>query len=79
MPLFNKIDWRGIGRTVVVELLVLFALGFAVVRYVEWSSDVAYAEFMNATKPSASEPNHSGEFSTATRPVKVRSACPGKG
>jgi hypothetical protein len=79
MPLFNKMDWRGIGRTVVVELLVLFALGFAVVRYVEWSSDVAYAEFMNATKPSASEPNHSGEFSTATRPVKVRNACPGKG
>jgi hypothetical protein len=79
MPLFNKMDWRGIGRTVVVELLVLFALGFAVIRYVEWSSDVAYAEFMNATKPSASEPNHSGEFSTATRPVKVRSACPGKG
>jgi hypothetical protein len=79
MPLFNKMDWRGIGRTVVVELLVLFALGFAVVRYVEWSSDVAYAEFMNATKPSASDPNHSGEFSTATRPVKVRRACPGKG
>jgi hypothetical protein len=79
MPLFNKIDWRGIGTTVVVEILVLLALAVAVVRYVEWSSDVAFAEFMSATKPSASDPNRSGEFSTATRPVKGRSACPRKG
>jgi hypothetical protein len=79
MPLFNsQIDWRGIGTTVVVELLVLLALAFAVVRYVEWSSDAAQAEFMSATKPSASDPNHSGEFSTATRPPKGRS-CPRKG
>jgi hypothetical protein len=68
MPLFNKIDWRGIGRTVVVEVFILVALAFAVVRYVEWSSDVAYGEFMSATKASASDPNHSGEFSIATQP-----------
>jgi hypothetical protein len=35
---------------VVVELLVLVALAFAVVRYVEWSSDAAQAEFMSATQ-----------------------------
>jgi hypothetical protein len=70
MPLFNKIDWRGIGRTVVVEVLVLLVLAFAVVRYVEWSSDVAYAEFI--TRPrQASDPN-SGEFSIATRNCHVR-------
>jgi hypothetical protein len=79
MPLFNsQIDWRGIGTTLVVELLVLLALALAVVRYVEWSSDVAQAEFMSATKPSASDPNHSGEFSTATQPIKGRT-CPRKG
>jgi hypothetical protein len=80
MPLFNsQIDWRGIGKTVVVELLVLLALAFAVVRYVEWSSDAAQAEFMSATKSSASDPNHSGEFSTATQPLKARTSCPRKG
>jgi hypothetical protein len=80
MPLFNsQIHWRGIGTTVVVELLVLLALAFAVVRYVEWSSDAAQAEFMSATKPSASDPNHSGEFSTATQPLKGRTGCPRKG
>ncbi|SIO45095.1 hypothetical protein SAMN05443247_05542 [Bradyrhizobium erythrophlei] len=80
MPLFNsQIHWRGIGNTVVVELLVLLALTFAVVRYVEWSSDVAQAEFMSATKPSTSDPNHSGEFSIATQPLKGRTGCPRKG
>ncbi len=79
MPLFNKIDWRGIGTTAVAEILILLALAFAVVRYVEWSSDAAFAEFMSATSPSASDPNHSREFSTATQPLKGRSACPGKG
>src|SRR5258708_39912629 len=75
MPLFNSqhqndrgIRWRGIAATAMVELLVLFALAFAVVRYVEWSSAVNQAEFMSATEPS-SVANHSGEFSTlAQRP-----------
>jgi hypothetical protein len=80
MPLFNnQIHWRKIGTTVVVELLVLLALAFAVVRYVEWSSDAAQAEFMSATKPSASDPNQSGEFSTASQPLKGRTGCPRKG
>jgi hypothetical protein len=80
MPLFNsQICWRGIGTTVVVELLVLLALAFAVFRYVEWSSDAAQAEFMSATKPSASDPNHSGEFSIAIQPLKGRTGCPRKG
>jgi hypothetical protein len=38
----------------------LLALLVAVVRYLEWSSDANQAEFMSATKPSASDPNHSG-------------------
>ena len=53
MPLFNGqhqndrgIRWRGIAATAMVELLVLFALSFAVIRYVEWSSAVNQAEFM---------------------------------
>ena len=53
MPLFNSqhqndrgIRWRGIAATAMAELLVLFALSFAVVRYVEWSSAANQAEFM---------------------------------
>jgi hypothetical protein len=80
MPLFNsQIRWRGIATTVAVELLVLLALAFAVVRYVEWSSDTAQAEFMSAAKLSASDPNHSGEFSTAVHPLKRGASCDRKG
>jgi hypothetical protein len=70
MPLFKSqhhsgltMRWLGAAATVVVELVVVVALGAAVVRYLEWSSDANQAEFMRATKPSASVANHSGESS----------------
>jgi hypothetical protein len=34
------ISWSGVIRTLLVQIPVLLALGFAVVRYLEWSSDV---------------------------------------
>ena len=52
--------WLGTAATAVAELLVVVVVGVAVVRYLEWSSDANHAEFMSATKPSASDPNHSG-------------------
>ena len=82
MPLFNRqqqngrgIRWWGAAATAVVELLVLLALGIAVVRYLQWSSDVAQAEFMSATKPSASDPNPSGKISTPVQALKGRAGC----
>ena len=67
MPSFNSqrqsnrgISWSGIIGTLLVQILVLLALAFAVVRYLEWSSETNQAEFMSATRPSASDPNHSG-------------------
>ena len=86
MPLFNSqqqndrgIRWWGAATTGVVELLVLLALGIAVVRYLEWSSGVVQAEFMSATKSSVSDPNPSGEFSTPVQALKGRTACDRKG
>jgi hypothetical protein len=86
MPLFNSQQpsdhgsrWWGAAATGVVELLVLLALGIAVVRYLEWSSDAAQAEFMRATKSSASAPNPSGEFSTPVQALKGRAGCDRKG
>jgi hypothetical protein len=54
------ISWSGTIGTLLVQILVLLALVFAVVRYLEWSSETNQAEFMSATKPSASDPNHFG-------------------
>ena len=56
-----------------VELLTVVALGFAVVGYVEWSSDKAVAEFMSATSASL---DHSNEASTPAQSPNGRTGCP---
>ena len=77
MPLFeSQIHWQGIGTTVAVVLLTLLALTFAGVSYVEWSSNAAVAEFMSATGPSASDPNHSDESPASIHSRNGRTGCP---
>jgi hypothetical protein len=77
MPLSNsQIHWRGIGSTVAVMPLTLLVLAFAVVSYVEWSSNAAVAEFMSATEASASDPNHSNESPAPIQSLKGRTGCP---
>ncbi|NOJ50937.1 hypothetical protein [Bradyrhizobium archetypum] len=77
MPLFNsQIDWRGMGTIVVVGLFTLLVLAFAVISYVDWSSNAAVAEFMNATESSASDPNHSNESAARIPSAKARANCP---
>jgi hypothetical protein len=72
MTLFNR-DLRsnllGIAAMTLLQLLVLFAIGAAVVRYLEWSSDAAQAEFTSAIE-AASDPIHSSEFSTPNQTAK---------
>ena len=82
MPLFiSQIRWREIATTVVVEVFILLALGFAVVRYVEWSSDAAVAEFMSAAKPAASDPTFTPSRTSAPAgcqdDLKIHQASPG--
>ena len=77
MPLFNsQIDWRGIGATVAVVPLTLLVFAFAVVSYLEWSSNAAVAEFMSASEASASDPNHSNESPAPIQSLKGRTGCP---
>ena len=77
MPLLNsQIHLRGIGTTVAVVLPTLLALAFAVVSYVEWSSNAAVAEFMSATEASASDPSHSNESPAPIQSLKGRTGCP---
>ncbi|KRR19787.1 hypothetical protein [Bradyrhizobium retamae] len=77
MPLFNDhIHWQGMGTIVVVGLFTLFALTFAVVSYVKWSSNADVAEFISTTESSASDPNHSNESAAQNPPAKGRTNCP---
>jgi nitrate/TMAO reductase-like tetraheme cytochrome c subunit len=77
----SQIHWRGLGTIVVIELLALLVLAFAVVTYVEWSSNSAVAEFTNATessasKSSASDPNPSSGYSDRIQRHDGQAGCP---
>jgi hypothetical protein len=77
MPLFdNQIHWQGIGTTVAGVLFTLLAVAFAVVSYVEWSSNSVVAEFMSATEPSASDPSHFNESPAPIQSLKGQTGCP---
>jgi hypothetical protein len=77
MPLFNKDVSRLLRITAMTsfQLLVLLAIGAAVVRYLEWSSDAAQAEFVSAIDAASSDPSHSSESSTPDQTVKARTGC----
>ena len=53
-PEKSSICWPGVLRTLLVEVAVLLVLSGAVVRYLNWSSDAAWAEFNAASEPAAS-------------------------
>ncbi len=48
------IDWLGITRILVIQLIVLFVLSLAVIRYLNWTSELAQTEFMRAIRQTAS-------------------------
>ena len=53
----RTIDWLGIVRILLVQVLVLLALAGAVVWYVNWSSEAAWQEFIGANKPALAGPS----------------------
>jgi hypothetical protein len=54
-PVHHRSFWPAIIRTLLVEVLVLLALSGAIVGYLNWSSEMAWAEFKAASKLSAPE------------------------
>ena len=72
-------DWPAIIKTFLVEITVLVALAGAFVFYVNWSSEVAFEEFMKADRSSAAEAEHRPPASISVRAVKGRANCDRKG
>ncbi|MFB9264495.1 hypothetical protein ACFFWD_15155 [Bradyrhizobium erythrophlei] len=69
MPLFSSENWCGTGATLVVWIFIVVALAFAVVGYVEWSSDASLAQFTSRTEVAVAA-------STPILPLKGRTGCP---
>jgi hypothetical protein len=55
-PASHQGFWPSIIRTVLVEVFVLLVLSGAIVGYLKWSSDAAWAEFIATGKLSAPGP-----------------------
>ena len=69
------IDWQAIDRTLLVQVLVLLALSIAFVRYVDWSSDAAWAEFTAAGPSVAMEQKLHAQSATPLQLAKGQKIC----
>jgi hypothetical protein len=74
-PKDRGIDWPAIVRTLLVQVLVLLALSVAFVRYVNWSSDAAWAEFTAAGRSSVVDPKLHAQSATPVQIVKGQKLC----
>jgi hypothetical protein len=77
-PPNRGIDWPPIARTLLVQVVVLLALSGAFIFYLNWSSDVAWQEFIAASEPSVAAPNHHAQSAAPIQTVKDQIACPRK-
>lgn len=71
----REIFWLGIIKTLLVQVVVLIALAGAVVWYLNWSSDAAWNEFINASKPPVSGANHHSQSSGRVHTASGKTAC----
>ena len=71
----RTIDWLGIVRILLIQVVVLLALAGAAVWYLNWSSEVAWKEFIGANKPAVSSPNHYPQPSAPVQTVKGKADC----
>jgi hypothetical protein len=74
-PEKRGIDWLGIVRILLVQVLVLLALSVAVIGYLRWSSDAAWREFIAAGKASALEPTHHQHSAIPAQTAGGRPVC----
>ena len=77
-PENRRFDWPAIVRTLLVQVLVLLGLAAAVVSYLDWSSEVSWAEFIAASKATTLA-SHRPQSSIPVRAVKGQAACAPKG
>jgi hypothetical protein len=64
-----------IVRTLLVQLLVMLALSGAVTFYLQWSSDAAVREFMDAGTSPAPDAKHHPQASAPLQAVQRHGLC----
>jgi len=74
-PLNRGIDWLGFARILIMQVLVLLALTGAFIRYLDWSSDRAWAEFIAASQSPTPDRKPQPRSSTPVQAVKSQAPC----
>ena len=68
-------DWMGIARTLLMQVLVLLALAGAFIGYVNWSSEQALWEFIDASEPSLPDSQRASKSAASVQVVKGQAFC----
>ena len=68
-PAHRRAFWVSIVKTLLVEVLALIALAGVAVAYLNWSSEVAWSEFLAASRL------HELDSSQTIRPIKDHRTC----
>ena len=75
----RTIDRLGIVRILFVQVMILLALAGAVVRYINWSSEVVWQEFLGATAPTLAgasrQPQLQPQPQAPVQTAKSKAAC----
>ncbi len=58
----SGINWLAVVRIVAVQVLMFLGILGAILCYLDWSSEAAWAEFSSANKPSLSDPGRRPEI-----------------
>jgi len=78
-PEHRGIDWLAVARTLLFQALVLLALAGAFVGYVNWSSEQAVWEFINASEHSVPASHRASESKASVHTVNGQAFCRWKG
>jgi Ni,Fe-hydrogenase I cytochrome b subunit len=63
------INWLAVVRILVLQVLMFLGIIGAIVCYLDWSSEAAWAEFSSANRPVLSDPGHRLEVQNLVRIV----------
>ena len=69
------IDWAAVARTLLVQMLVLIALGAVFVSYLDWSAEQALSDFIDASGVAPLAPYRPSQTRAAVKAVKGEASC----
>jgi hypothetical protein len=65
----SGINWFAVLRILAIQVLMFLGIIGAIVCYLDWSSEAAWAEFSSANKPALSDPGRRPEIGNRVRIV----------